>query len=77
MTYVISGGCAGIKDGACVQVCPCDCIHDAGEQFVINPDECIDCGACALACPVGAIFQEADVPTDQHASIVRNREFFL
>jgi NAD-dependent dihydropyrimidine dehydrogenase PreA subunit len=28
----------------------------------INPDECIDCGACEPACPVTAIFEESAVP---------------
>jgi ferredoxin len=28
----------------------------------IDPDECIDCGACEPECPVEAIFPEEDVP---------------
>jgi ferredoxin len=28
----------------------------------IDPDECIDCGACVPACPVDAIFAQVDVP---------------
>ena len=28
----------------------------------IDPDECIDCGACEPECPVEAIFAEEDVP---------------
>ena len=62
MTYLITSRCVGVKDGTCREVCPVDCIHDAGEQFVIDPDECIDCGACVSACPVGAIFHEDDLP---------------
>ena len=27
-------------------------------KYVINADECLDCGACASACPVGAPVQE-------------------
>jgi ferredoxin len=34
-------------------------------MLYINPDECIDCGACEPACPVTAIFAEDDVPADQ------------
>jgi ferredoxin len=29
---------------------------------VINPDECIDCGACEPECPTEAIFEEGDLP---------------
>lgn len=31
-------------------------------MLVIDPDECISCGACEAECPVEAIFDEADVP---------------
>src|SRR3712207_9383694 len=46
MTYVITEPCIGTKDQSCVEVCPVDCIYDAGDHFMINPEECIDCGAC-------------------------------
>jgi ferredoxin len=36
-------------------------------MLYINPVECIDCGACQPACPVTAIFPEAEVPADQQA----------
>ncbi|MCC7365852.1 MAG: ferredoxin family protein [Dehalococcoidia bacterium] len=68
MTYVITTPCIDVQDQACVEVCPVDCIHfDEGEDrmLYINPDECIDCGACEPACPVTAIFAEDDVPGDQ------------
>src|SRR5437588_45875 len=28
MAYVIAEPCHGCKDTACVEVCPCDCIHE-------------------------------------------------
>lgn len=65
MTYVITEACIGTKDRSCVDVCPVDCIHDEGDvdqMLYIDPDECIDCGACEPACPVTAIFAEDDVP---------------
>lgn len=70
MTYVIAEPCIGVKDKACVEVCPVDCIHfDEGDDrmLYINPDECIDCGACEPACPVTAIFAEDDVPAGEAA----------
>jgi ferredoxin len=36
-------------------------------MLYIDPDECIDCGACVPECPVEAIFAEDDVPeSEQH-----------
>ncbi len=67
MAHVICEPCVGAKHRDCVSVCPVDCIHpkleeDQGEVMLfINPDECIDCGACVPACPVAAIFTEQDV----------------
>ena len=31
-------------------------------MLYIDPDDCIDCGACVPECPVEAIFHEADMP---------------
>ncbi len=68
MTYVIADPCIDVLDRACVEVCPVDCIHDeegVDRKLYIDPDECIDCGACEPVCPVTAIFAEDDVPDDQ------------
>ena len=62
MTYVIVEACIGVKDRACVDVCPVDCIYEGEDQLYIHPDECIDCGACVPACPVEAIFALDEVP---------------
>lgn len=66
MTYVITEPCIGVKDASCVDVCPVDCIHatDDDPQYYIDPDECIDCGACEPECPVSAIFPEESVPPE-------------
>ena len=32
-------------------------------MLYIQPDECVDCGACEPVCPVEAIYYEDDVPT--------------
>ena len=84
MTRVITSKCIGTKDTSCVDVCPVDCIHPkkdaagfAGSpQLYINPDECIDCGACESACPVNAIFPEDEVPADQKQYIEINKAHF-
>ncbi len=68
MTFVITQPCIDVQDQSCVEVCPVDCIHfeeGADRILYIEPEVCIDCGACEPACPVTAIFAEADVPEDQ------------
>jgi|SRR5215213_8913464 NAD-dependent dihydropyrimidine dehydrogenase PreA subunit len=76
MTYVITEPCIGTKDQSCVEVCPVDCIYDAGDHFMINPEECIDCGACEPECPVEAIYPEDEVPEDQESYITKAAEYF-
>jgi len=68
MTYTIAEPCVDVMDQACVSVCPVDCIHfeqGVDRTLFIDPDECIDCGACEPECPVAAIFPEDSVPADQ------------
>jgi ferredoxin len=80
MAYVIALPCVGVKDTACVMVCPCDCIHptkqepgfDGAEQLYINPDVCVDCDLCAGECPVQAIFPQDDVPAQWHDFVEKN-----
>jgi ferredoxin len=62
VTYIIAEPCIDIKDLSCVDVCPVDCIHEAERILVIDPEECIDCGACEPECPVDAIFPEDALP---------------
>ena len=76
MTYVITEPCIGTKDQSCVEVCPVDCIYDAGDHFMINPEECIDCGACEPECPVEAIYPEDEVPEDQESYITKAADYF-
>jgi NAD-dependent dihydropyrimidine dehydrogenase PreA subunit len=75
-----------------VAVCPVDCIYpaegytldqadkekmiQAKEQLYINPEECIDCGACEPECPVDAIFVEDEVPEQYKEYIKKNYERF-
>jgi Fe-S-cluster-containing hydrogenase component 2 len=60
-------------------VCPVDCIHDDGDDdkiLYIDPDECIDCGACEPACPVNAIFAEDDVPDNMKPYVEINAVWY-
>ncbi len=79
MTHVICEPCIGVKDKACVDVCPVDCIHGEATdpQLYIDPSICIDCTLCVEACPVDACFAEEDVPPEWQDYIRINREYFL
>jgi NAD-dependent dihydropyrimidine dehydrogenase PreA subunit len=74
MTYVITEPCIGVKDMSCIDVCPVDCIYgkDEDEQLYIDPEKCIDCAACEVACPVTAIYFEDDVPEQYRSYIAKN-----
>jgi ferredoxin len=82
VAYVIAEPCIGVKDRACVEVCPVDCIHpkadeDKGKQMLyIHPDECIDCGACEPVCPVKAISPEDEVPEKWKQYIEMNGDYY-
>jgi NAD-dependent dihydropyrimidine dehydrogenase PreA subunit len=80
MTYVITEACLHEKNKSCVDVCPVDCIYDESDDLdrmmYINPDECIDCGACEPECPVNAIFAEDETPEDQQRFIQINADYF-
>jgi NAD-dependent dihydropyrimidine dehydrogenase PreA subunit len=76
MAYVIAEPCINVKDQACVEVCPVDCIYEGEDQFYIHPDECIDCGACEPVCPVEAIFPMDEVPAKWQSFIAKNANFF-
>ena len=70
MTYVIAQPCVDVKDRACVDECPVDCIYEGARTLYIHPEECVDCGACEPVCPTEAIFYEDDLP-EQWTTIVR------
>ena len=62
MTHIVIETCLNCKHTDCVEVCPVDCFHEDEFILYIDPDECIDCGACIPVCPEEAIFYEDDVP---------------
>jgi len=76
MTYVIAEPCIDVKDKACVEECPVDCIYEGDRMLYIHPEECIDCGACEPVCPVEAIFYEDDVPDEWGEFTAINVDYF-
>ena len=52
MAYCINDDC--ISCGDCKAESTVDQIKEGDGKYVIDPDTCIECGACAGACPVGA-----------------------
>ncbi len=70
MTYIVTKLC--LRDTACIDVCPVECMvlgHPEEEWpwLYIDPDTCIDCGACVPECPYEAIFPEEEVTFDFEA----------
>jgi ferredoxin len=61
-----------------------DCIHPRSDEekfepetmLYIDPEECIDCGACVPECPVEAIFPEDEVPEQWLNYIDVNYEWY-
>lgn len=76
MVYVIASSCIDVKDGACQDVCPVECIYEGGRMMYIHPTECISCGLCLSICPVDAIFSEDDLPPHERQYQQVNAEFF-
>jgi NAD-dependent dihydropyrimidine dehydrogenase PreA subunit len=77
VTYVITDACVDVMDRTCISECPVDCIYEGSRSLYINPDECIDCGACEVVCPVTAIVADFDIENAaQAASLQRARETF-
>src|SRR5258708_40014487 len=84
MAYVIAEPCIGTKDAACGDACPGDCIHpkkdepqfEGGNILLIDPVECIDCGARVAVCPGSAIFALDDLPANTKPHIEINPKSF-
>jgi ferredoxin len=74
MTFVVTDNCQRCRFTDCVAVCPVDCFHGDAEMLYIDPNECIDCGACVPECPVEAIFDETQVADDKKQWIKINAD---
>ncbi|MER5671898.1 indolepyruvate ferredoxin oxidoreductase subunit alpha [Pseudonocardia alni] len=76
MTYVITEACVDIMDRSCLTQCPVDCIESGERMLYIDPDNCIDCGACETSCPQDAIFFDVALPDAVRNYERINAEFF-
>ena len=74
MPHVVTSTCVDHKYQECVAVCPVEAFRELDTYLVIDPAECIDCGACIPECPVEAIFPDTEVPEGEEAWIDRNAE---
>jgi ferredoxin len=74
MAHVVTDNCHLCRFTDCVSVCPVECFHADEERTYIDPDVCIDCGACIPACPVHAIYEIIDMPDDQRHWVAVNAE---
>lgn len=46
--------CQHCKDAPCINVCPTKALQRTPEEYVVlNPEKCIGCIMCVLACPFG------------------------
>ena len=55
--YTVTDSCRGCIGHACVMACPKKAITiDAHHHAHIDKSKCVNCGACAKACPFGSIY---------------------
>jgi ferredoxin len=74
MAFVVTDNCRRCRFTDCVDVCPVDCFHGDAEMLYIDPEECIDCGACVPECPVEAIYDETQLPDALQIWTLTNKE---
>ena len=74
MTFVVTDNCRKCRFTDCVAVCPVDCFRADEDMLYIDPEECIDCGACVPECPVEAIYDEAQLPDELQEWVKINQE---
>lgn len=77
MAHVVCEPCLECKYTDCVVVCPMECFYQDEKMLYIDPDDCIDCGACVPECPVSAIFLDNEVPTKWNQYLELNRSRVL
>lgn len=82
MAYAITDTC--IKDSLCVNACPTDCIHPKEDepgfaeatQMYVDPENCIDCGACVGVCTSDSMFAADQLPEDKQEFLAKNAAYY-
>jgi NAD-dependent dihydropyrimidine dehydrogenase PreA subunit len=77
MAFVVTQACVDVKDRSCIQVCPADCLFEGERMMYINPDLCINCGACEPVCPTQAIRYDEELDGEDAVFLDVNAEFFV
>jgi len=68
------------RAGDCADICPTESIHavegnDEWSKYYINPETCIECGACMAECPNDAIVDPDDA-ADYPDDVKLNADFY-
>jgi ferredoxin len=74
MAFIVAEPCIKCRYTDCAEVCPVSCFYEGPNMLVIQPDECIDCGACVPVCPVNAIYPEGELPAKWSEYVALNAE---
>jgi len=74
VAYMITAEC--VNCSACEQECPVQAITAAADQYVIDPNICVDCDGyfeearCKWACPVNACVPERETYLARAATMI-------
>jgi ferredoxin len=74
MAIVVTEKCKDCRFTECVTVCPVACFHGDDRMLYIDPQACILCQACVPVCPVQAIYDEVDLPSEWTHLVALNAE---
>lgn len=75
MAFIVAEPCIRCKYLDCVAICPVTCFHEGANCLVIDPEECIDCGACVDQCPVQAIYSDDELPEQWREYALLNKKY--
>jgi anaerobic dimethyl sulfoxide reductase subunit B (iron-sulfur subunit) len=72
--YSVSMACMHCASPACVGVCPTHALTKDKDTGIVsgNPDVCIGCGYCVMACPFGAPFISKETKTSRKCDLCKD-----